>query len=376
MKKTAPDKDIEKPAADGSAVVVGASLSGLMAGIALAREGLHVTILEKADEDRPGGAGLQVDGGLFDRSKTARYLRKIVTDGKKSIKLWSTLENRLRTEVQSYSTIDLCFNVRVQTVDQDNAAAWAETDEGEVFRADILIGADGHRSQVRRHVAPHKPDATYAGYLVWFASIKEESMPEGERPGDGGPSVNMLGGINGGFFFGSVIGREDGSPGSENRRIGCTFYDNTRNDQLRRLGCVQGNVVHHSLAGPDIPDDTLDKLADQAYERWPEPWLSATLKALETRNLTGIPIKEYVPDNLVKGRIGLIGDAGHVPAPITASGFNESLQDAAALSKCVSAGVQGDAGTKALDKYESLRLNKVRQMVESGRGFGMSYGRP
>ncbi len=106
----------------------------------------------------------------------------------------------------------------------------------------------------------------------------------------------------------------------------------------------------------------------------PEPWLSAALQAVETRNLTGIPIKEYVPDNLVNGRMALVGDAGHVPAPITASGFNESLQDAAVLGEYVAKGKQGSAAVQALNKYESLRLKKVRQMVQSGQWYSQAFG--
>lgn len=96
----------------------------------------------------------------------------------------------------------------------------------------------------------------------------------------------------------------------------------------------------------------------------------------KNRRLTGIPIKEYIPDNLVKGRIAIVGDAAHVPAPITASGFNESLEDAVALGKCVSKSSQENAALKALNKYESMRLNKVRRMVQSGQSFSRSFGRP
>ncbi|MBT2700862.1 FAD-dependent monooxygenase [Bacillus sp. ISL-40] len=58
---------------------------------------------------------------------------------------------------------------------------------------------------------------------------------------------------------------------------------------------------------------------------WAQPWLDATLHSIKTRNLTGTPNAEYVPDNLVKGRIAIVGDAVHLPAPLTASGFNASL---------------------------------------------------
>lgn len=100
-------------------------------------------------------------------------------------------------------------------------------------------------------------------------------------------------------------------------------------------------VAQHSLDGPDIPESTLHALIDQASVKWPEPWASVTVQALKTRQVTGIPIKEYVPDELVNGRIALVGDAAHVPAPVTASGFNESLRDATVLGKVVVKGIIG-----------------------------------
>lgn len=357
---------------DESAVIVGASLSGLMTGIALAREGLHVTIVDKVGEEGRTGAGLRVDGGEFDDSKTAKYLRNLVSGGKSSIQLWSSIESRLRKEAMSDPRIELRYNTRVQTVEQDNAAAWIVTDTGETIRGDILIGADGHYSMVRRHVAPHKPNAIFAGYMVWISSMSEEDLPEKYRPRYNHPPVTMLDSSNG-FLFGSVIDREDGSSDSGGRRIGCTWYDNSRNDLLRRLGCIEGDVVVHSLSGPDIPEQTLTELAGQATVKWPEPWSSVMRHAVRTRNIIGIPIKEYVPDNLVRGRIALVGDAAHVPAPVTASGFNESLQDAAVLGTCVSKGIDDNKAIKALQKYESLRLNRVRQMVQSGQFFSQTF---
>lgn len=359
-----------------SAVIIGASLSGLMTGIALAREGLNVTILEKVGEEQRQGSGLQVDGGTFDLTKTARLLRKLASGGKRSVQLWSSIESRLRTEALKDPRINIRYNTNVNSVNQNADTAWVETDKGETVHADILIGADGHRSMVRRHVAPHNPNATYAGYIVWIIdTVDERDLPEAVRPTSKDTGVNMFHGPNG-FLFGNVLDGEDGSLSSNNKRIGCAWYDNARSNLLRRLGCVQGTTVHHSLKGPDIPQETVNELTELAYEAWPEPWLSATLHALETRGLTGIPIKEYAPDTLSKGRVALIGDAAHVPAPITASGFNESLQDAVELGKCVAKGIQGDAAITALEKYESLRLNKVRRMVQSGQSFGRSFGRP
>jgi 2-polyprenyl-6-methoxyphenol hydroxylase-like FAD-dependent oxidoreductase len=360
--------------ANESAIIVGASLSGLMAGIALARAGLNVTILERAGAKPRSGAVLQVDSGDIDRTITAKVLRKLASGGIKSVEAWSSVQSRLRVEAEADPRIDLRYDTRVQTVNQDDDSAWVVTDKGETFHGDILIGADGHRSTVRRHVAPHKPDATFAGYLIWVAIVEENDIPEEHRPSRNAPMTTMPEGI-GDFLLGSIVAGTDGSRTLGHRRLGWAWYDNTRNDLLRRLGCVEGNVVRHSLNAPDIPEQTLIELAEQASVRWTQPWLDATLHSIQTHNLTGIPIAEYFPDNLVKGRIAIVGDAAHLPTPLTASGFNASLQDAATLADCVAKGIQGTAAVEALLEYESRRLKNVRQIVQSGQSFSRSFGR-
>ncbi|MCG3087789.1 FAD-dependent oxidoreductase [Sporosarcina cyprini] len=358
----------------GAAVIVGASLSGLMSGIALAQEGVQVTIVEKVGEHRIGGSGLRVDGGTFGRSKTEKLLKQLVSGGKSSVQLWASIESRLREAAKQDDRIKLRYNTRIVEVEQDANSAWVVTDQEERVEGDLLIGADGHNSQVRKYVSPDKPNATYAGYMGWLASIDENDLPESLRPAASGPSVEMFDSYDG-FKFGSIIEREDKSSVAGSRRIGCTWYDNKRSGLLRQLGCVEGMVVFHSLNGQDIPEQTLRELEAETAG-WPEPWRFAARHAIRERTLIGIPIKEYVPNRLAKGRIALVGDAAHVPAPVTASGFNESLQDAVALGRCAENCVQGQAAVQALEEYESLRLEKVRRMVQSGQFYSRSFGRP
>jgi 2-polyprenyl-6-methoxyphenol hydroxylase-like FAD-dependent oxidoreductase len=357
-----------------SAVVVGASLSGLMTGIALSKAGLKVTILERAGANPRSGAVLQVDSGEIDRTKTAKFLRELASGGIRSAEAWSSIQFRLRKEVEADSRIDLRYDARVQTVNQDDNSAWVVTDRGETFHGDILIGADGHRSIMRRYVSPHKPNATFAGYLIWVAIVDEKNIPKKHRPSLNAPKFTMPDGI-GDFLLGSIIAGADGSTALGDRRLGWAWYDNTQNDLLRRLGCVEGDVVQHSLYAPDIPEQTLIELAEKASNRWAQPWLDAILHSIQTRNLIGTPIAEYVPENLVKGRIAIVGDAAHLPTPLTASGFNASLQDASILAECIAKGIQGTGATEALLEYESLRLKNARQIVQAGQSFSLSFGR-
>ena len=57
------------------------------------------------------------------------------------------------------------------------------------------------------------------------------------------------------------------------------------------------------------------------------------------------------------------------------SGFNASLLDAVALGQAVSTGLEQQA-FKALAQYETMRLEKVQQMVRSGMWFSQSFGNP
>jgi 2-polyprenyl-6-methoxyphenol hydroxylase-like FAD-dependent oxidoreductase len=353
-------------------IIVGASLSGLMTGIALANAGLQVTILERAGDERRSGAALQVDSGERDTSTTAKYLRRLASGGIKSVEAWSSIETRLRTEAKSNPQIDLRFNTRIQAVKQDDEATRVISDKGETFSGDILIGADGYRSIVRPHVASHHPDATFAGYLIWVALVDEQNIPKQYRLGPN-PGVAMPNGI-GDFLLGSVVAGADGSSSIGQRRLGWAWYDNTQNDLLRQLGCVKGNVVQHSLIGADIPTETLDNLSKKAKQRWSQPWLAAIQHSIQTRNLIATPIAEYVPEVLVRGRIALVGDAAHLPTPLTASGFNASLEDAATLADCVAKEKQRGNVVEALLQYQSCRLKVARQIVQSGQGFSRSFG--
>ncbi|WP_369769265.1 FAD-dependent monooxygenase [Flavobacterium sp. WC2416] len=356
-----------------SAVIVGASLSGLMCGIALAREGVQITIVERADAAPRNGAALQVDSGETDYSAAAKSLRKLASGGLRSVEAWSSVQLRLRHAAQISNRIEIRYNTRVESIHQNKDAAWVVTESGEKISADFLIGADGHRSRVRKHMSKNHQHASFAGYMIWVAILDEKDIPEEFRPA-AGASISMPDGI-GDFLLGSVIAGADGSTEVGKRRLSWAWYDNTRNGLLRDLGCVGRNVVQHSLNASDIPVQTLKELELQAEQRWPQLWLAATLHSIRSRNLTGIPISEYVPGKLSEGRIALVGDAAHVMTPLTAMGFNASLQDAAALADCAADAMYKNNPVQILEAYESKRLKTVRRLVQSGQPFSRSFGR-
>ena len=361
--------NVDKQIKNSSAIIVGGSLSGLMTAIALSHQGIKVTVLEKSKEGSGLGAGLQIHGYSPNQTKIEKKLKQLVSEGESSVQLWSSIESRLRKYALNDPNIDLYYSSRVVSIDQDENSAWAETHSGKLFRADILIGADGHRSMVRKKVAPDHVDAKFAGYVVWMSTFPEDELEKGKRPNANEDQVKIFNNRDG-FLFGAVITDSHGS-----RCISCTWYDNSQTELLYRLGAVQGDFVHHSIHGKEIPHNDIEILANQAKLDWSEPWLSATLHAIQSRNFIGVPIKEYVPEKLTNGRFAIVGDAAHVPSPITTSGFNEALKDAVVLSECASEGLQDFKANTALEKYELLRLEKMQQMVESGQEFSRIFGR-
>ncbi|WP_197946027.1 FAD-dependent oxidoreductase [Phytohabitans suffuscus] len=75
---------------------------------------------------------------------------------------------------------------------------------------------------------------------------------------------------------------------------------------------------------------------------------------------------------LVTERICLVGDAAHLPSPMTGRGFTASVQDSLALADALDGHPHRDVSA-ALRGYESTRLHPVRQLVHSGRSFSRSF---
>lgn len=355
-----------------STVIAGASLAGLMTGILLSGKGFQVDILERSGEKRNTGAVLQVDHGDTDSTPEARFIRRIASAGKKKADAWMDIELRLRKYAESDPNIKLKYNTKVVEIGQDDKSAWLITDTGERVTGNLVVGADGYRSTVRKKVAPHHPDATYAGYLIWLTLLPEKVIPQKHRFGKDAPILSIHD-ERGDLLLGAMLTGPQGETTPGDRRIGFGWYDNTINEMLQESGCISGSIVNHSLYAKDISEKQWALLEKKAIERWPHPWLYAALQSIRTRNLIGIPVAEYLPDKLVSGKIVLVGDAAHLSTPMAANGFNAALEDAVTLANCMEKNLNNGVET-ALRDYESRRLKVVRNIVNSGRSFSQSFG--
>lgn len=265
------------------------------------------------------------------------------------------LHQRLRAAAEADKRITVPHRVRVIPVDQNADTAWAVTEDSRTYRGEVVIGVDGHRSTVRAAVAPDHPDAAFAGYLIWLGVADESVLAPGHRYPHHFDILHRGQDI----LLGYPLAGRHGSVRPGSRRMGWAWYDSSRNDLLRQEGSVRGTVVQHSLRAADIPETTFTELTAEAADLWLAPWRDAILDNLDWRDILGIPIAEYVPD-LVHRRIALVGDAAHVPTPMTGSGFAAAMDDAEA----VASGLRHHTPTpRALAAYKGKRLARARSLV-------------
>lgn len=363
----------------GTAIVVGGSLAGLLSTIALSYAGFTVTVLERTRRQGIEGAMLRVTPSVTpqitrpDGSGTrAPSLRTIASGGHlTSVEGWETIHGRLRDAASSDARVTVRDGVGVVAADQDADHAWVDLASGDRVFADLVIGADGYRSVVRRVVAPERPDALYAGYTLWVGRIAESDLPRQMWLPRGDNGV-MEYGDN--ILFAHALAGPDGSMSPGRRELVYAIYDARHNADLRRLGVIQGPVVQHSLRGRDIPDGLLAQIIDDLDE-WPRPWRLVIGEAVRRRQITGTPTAEYVPLRLASGRIALVGNAAHVPTPMTGSGFDASVADAEALMTAVALAEDPADVPDALLTYEADRLHSAQRLVESGQSFSRSFAR-
>jgi 2-polyprenyl-6-methoxyphenol hydroxylase-like FAD-dependent oxidoreductase len=338
--------------------VVGGSLVGLSAAIALSRLGFDVTVAERSPVRAVGGGGgLGVDSALLravtgideeppvlhgiDRDTTAWHL----------LQAWLEEHATRQPDVTVHRGADV---IDVLPADGQRTTTVVTADSGG-YDADLVIGADGARSTVRATVDPEHPEAHYAGVLLWRTMVGEDAMPRGVTlPGAGEPSREVYAGPYRLVTY-LVPGPAD-QTAVGHRRLNMVWYDPQQRELLHQAGLLDGETVRGSLAPGALPDDVRQRLTDFAAASWPAPWREALTLALETGTVFGTPIVHYMPSRLIKGPVALAGDAAHAASPMVGGGFRQGLLDVQALTRVMSEITGPDEAETALARYQELRL--------------------
>jgi 2-polyprenyl-6-methoxyphenol hydroxylase-like FAD-dependent oxidoreductase len=175
------------------AIVIGGSLGGLFAGATLLRSGWDVTIVERSGGRLEGrGAGLGVHPPMLQGLRAAGAKVDgsvgVAVDGRTAFAPDGSIVGGLRMPQfctswgRLYSMLSAAFpeeriryGAALADFVEDHNGVTARFDDGSEVRADMLIGADGVRSTVRRQMFPDV-DLIYAGYIGWRGMVEEAAL--------------------------------------------------------------------------------------------------------------------------------------------------------------------------------------------------------
>ncbi|HEU0026977.1 MAG TPA: FAD-dependent monooxygenase [Ktedonobacterales bacterium] len=339
-------------------LIVGAGIGGLVTAIALRREGVDVSLFERASDLAPMGAGLTIWANAITTLQRIGLGDMLASIGKplmrSRILSWrgdtlaetpvETLARRFGTPMVAVHRADLqdallaALGPGVVRTDaagtgftQDGAQARLRLASGEEVAGDLLIGADGLRSTIRAQLFGATPPR-YAGYTAW-RGIARITPPQ----------------------WAEAMATETWGGG---RRFGLVPLSNGRMYWFATLNAPQG--------ARDRPGGRKRELLDLfASCHDPAP---AVIEATDEAAILRNDIYDRPPlASWSRGRVTLIGDAAHPTTPNMGQGACQAIEDAAALAERLRA----DATiANALKGYEARRLARANAIVQQSRRLG------
>jgi 2-polyprenyl-6-methoxyphenol hydroxylase-like FAD-dependent oxidoreductase len=333
--------------------VVGGGIGGLALAVALRRAGIDSFVIERSTAPQPVGGGfvmwsngmaalaelgladevaatgseievfelLSEGGGLLARIPVSEISR---SRGRPTVcvrraAVWEALNRALGDVGVRYGVECIGFAAR----GSDKASA--RLAEGESEDVDVLVGADGRESVIRRQLlddgAPHA-----AGVVSWSAVIPFEHplVPRG--------------------LMRTHIGR------------GRQFI-------FHPCGSGQYYWSAELRQGDDgIPSGAAIDLAS-FYEGFPEP-VASLIGATPANVIVRAEIRYRKPARRWgDGHVTLLGDAAHLMTPNTGQGANQALEDAVVLADQLQRG--NDDPVEALRAYEAIRQARTAKVMNA-----------
>ncbi|APW60398.1 FAD binding domain-containing protein [Paludisphaera borealis] len=362
-------------------VVAGGSLGGLFNAIALRSLGCEVEVFEKSSglmKDRGAGIVFQQEVAEFlTRYEVApleavvvpvrarRYLAaddSVAQEGPmpQAMTSWDVLYRKLRA---AFSNDHYHVGVPLTGFEPVNDKVNVRFDDGREVTCDLLVGADGPSSTVRRQLLPGLR-SEYAGYVAWRGVVLEHQAPD--------LAAEFVDHFT--FFQAPhthilcyLIPGPDGSLTPGRRRLNWVWYLNAAlGEELDRvLTDKDGRRREFSVPQGFVAPDMLDWLHHQAHHTLPQTFLRL-VKA------TGDPFVQTIHDlavpNMAFGRTCLTGDAAFVPRPHTAASTAKAAANTLALADCLTA-AKGDV-VEALRRWEPAQLDLGRRLRQLGQRLG------
>jgi 2-polyprenyl-6-methoxyphenol hydroxylase-like FAD-dependent oxidoreductase len=361
------------------ALIVGGSMSGLLAGIMLRRRGWAVDIFERVGSELAGrGAGIvaqpeliaHLDAiGIKTRDLGLPMSKRKILDRSGQViaesecpQIFTSWERVYRVLRDAFSAEHYHRGVGLGVFEQGAQRVIAHLTDGRTMEADVLVGADGLRSTVRQQCLP-EIEPLYAGYVAWRGLLAEGAIPPAIHREQFEQMTFCL--PPGEQCLGyPVAGPDDGlSPG--HRRYNVIWYRPAdERGELRELLTDDAGVTHSISIPPPLIRGQPIAAMRAAAERLLAPQFRTIVRLIDEPLLQ--PIYDLESPRLAFGRAALLGDAAFVARPHVGAGVSKAADDAAALAQAL----DGDDVEAALRRFEAERLPVGNRIIERARHLG------
>ncbi|WP_344118431.1 FAD-dependent monooxygenase [Streptomyces blastmyceticus] len=342
------------------AIVIGAGIGGLATAVALRKVGLDVEVHERATELKAAGSGLSVmsnaiaaldsigiDLGLEKRGQVlesyhvrtarGRLIREfpfpgiISRLGVPSVLITrSDLQQALLAAAEGIP-IHLGATAREFETDESTGGVRVRFEDGSETEGDVLIGADGFNSVVRRQLVGPGESSKDSGYIVWLAIVPFEHPRF--TPG----SVT--------HYWGS--GKRFGLVDMGGGRLYWWGTKNMPASQSRDWRGGKSEVL-------------------RSYAGWADE-VQKAIRVTPEESIIAVPSRDRpFLERWGKGPVTLLGDAAHPMLTSLGQGSGMAIEDAAVLARVLGS---ADDLTRGLRRYEDERRERARGMVAASRGI-------
>lgn len=340
------------------ALVIGAGMGGMSAAAALKQQGIECEVFEAVENMRPVGAAISVwSNGVkcmnhlgmakimddlggpmhnmaYKDAQTDEYMTRFSLSP-----LVEAVGERpcpvSRADLQA-SMIDhwgrdkVQFGKRLTKVEETDAGVVASFDDGTTATGDFMIAADGIHSIVRNYVLGYQVDRRYAGYVNWNGLVE---IDEAVAPADQwtvwvgeGKRVSVMPIADNRFYF---------------------FFD---------VPLEKGLKEDASTIKADLK---------RYFEGWAAP-VQKLIELINPETTNRVEVHDIEPfPTLVKGKVALLGDAGHGTTPDIGQGGCAAMEDAVVLGQIFAQ--KPDSIEAALKEYEAKRAPRVKDLVLKAR---------
>lgn len=333
-----------------TALVIGAGIGGLSAALALEKIGLKVKVYERTEQLQEVGAGIMLypnaitalkklevyeavaAAGSFGRhgryiTSAGKVLAKLDLEsvglGKESIAIHRADLQAVLAEKLGHEKIHVG---KPMTSYECSNVVKAKFADGTFDEGDILIGADGLHSCVRKQMV-NDGEPRYANCFAWrgVARGQFEGLP---------PESGFIAFGKGLQFGGMHIGK------------GAFYW----------FGAVASKVGMQSR--------TRKKDVLEVFNNWVTP-IPQLVEATEEEQILTHDLRDRNPiNNWGDGAVTLLGDAAHPMVPFMGQGGCQALEDSIALGASLREAPNMISG---LRRYESLRKERTRSFVLQSR---------